>query len=173
MTDEDAFYAAIAARPDDGLTRRVFADWLEERAGTESCENCGGGGSLCDPTTAGASYPCLTCSGTGRVPDRTARLAAGYRALGEFGLRPSSGSWFLAHPSHRNKTGDLPRDWYVAVEGYLPLPAFNHKLTGQPPLKAFPKDRLAEDAAALAWSALTDVEREACVRELTGIPAYT
>jgi uncharacterized protein (TIGR02996 family) len=31
MTDEDAFLAAIDARPDDALTRLVYADWLDER----------------------------------------------------------------------------------------------------------------------------------------------
>ncbi len=31
MTDDEAFLAAIAARPSDDLTRLVYADWLEER----------------------------------------------------------------------------------------------------------------------------------------------
>jgi uncharacterized protein (TIGR02996 family) len=31
MNDDEAFLAAIAERPDDDLTRLVYADWLEER----------------------------------------------------------------------------------------------------------------------------------------------
>jgi uncharacterized protein (TIGR02996 family) len=31
MSDEDGFWAAIAANPDDDLPKLVFADWLDER----------------------------------------------------------------------------------------------------------------------------------------------
>jgi uncharacterized protein (TIGR02996 family) len=31
MNDEDAFWEAVAQRPDDDLPKLVFADWLDER----------------------------------------------------------------------------------------------------------------------------------------------
>ncbi len=79
-----AFWAAIGARPDDQLRRLVFADWLEERAGTVRCRECEGDGDVWDD--GGYKYAprkavtCHTCSGTGYVSNGYADLAAALRA---------------------------------------------------------------------------------------------
>jgi len=47
VTDtERGFMAAIIAAPDDDLPRLVFADRLEENAGTVACERCKGYGTV-------------------------------------------------------------------------------------------------------------------------------
>lgn len=72
---ETAFWSSINERPDDGLRRLVFADWLDEQAGTVECGRCA-------PPRALPPYhwTCPTCSGTGRVSDGRAELARALRA---------------------------------------------------------------------------------------------
>ncbi len=57
------------------------------------------------------------------------------------------------------KTDDLPVPWFEKLEGG------KHNGWGW---VDYPARRAAEDTAALAWSRLTDKEREACRREMTG-----
>lgn len=188
---EEAFYAAIAAHPDDCLPREVFADWLEERAGTEACPEC----------TEGYLYHggvqgmrCVTCSGAGRVPDRHARLAQGYRALGEFGKSAykSSGEdsfWYWSMFTMREP--EFKMDDGYDLSHHLPVPWMNTigRLNGDaqngyadphrgdcrhwPASWGNTSRRFVEDAAALAWSAMTEREQQACARELRGeeVPA--
>jgi uncharacterized protein (TIGR02996 family) len=72
--DRAAFLAAIIARPDDDLPRRIFADWLDEHPGGP-CLFCKGqgvhrGGHLhCDSRGVHDhryEEKCLACDGTGR-----------------------------------------------------------------------------------------------------------
>lgn len=44
MSDEVALLRAVAARPDDDTPRLVYADWLDDNAGTIDCPKCGGSG---------------------------------------------------------------------------------------------------------------------------------
>lgn len=68
MTDEAAFRAAILAEPDRDLSRLVYADWLDEHAGTVECPSIRPDGP-CDVV-------CI-CRGTGSVSN-------GYAARAEF-----------------------------------------------------------------------------------------
>lgn len=194
--DALALYTRIAGAPDDPFPRLVLADWLEGRAGTEACPHCRHDlkhGAILDPRQYVDYNPrtnvmeydppadgvCRTCSGAGNVPDRTARLAAGYRALGEHGrraLKIQSGrcAWFDGESmDHDGKPVDLESDlsdgWYKELRGFTRMNKVRHDA---PPTArfyaAYPTRRAAEDAAALAWCAMTDAEREACDRELRG-----
>lgn len=167
--DALAFYRAIEAVPDDPNLRAVFADWLEERGGTEPCRTCGGTGGT--SATGYEGEQCPRCSGAGYVPDRTLRLARGYRALGEYEVwchRSSDGMFTWFDPwSELNVAGPrrdgLPQVWFLGLASHVNL---------NPLCDAWWKDYLtrrdAEDAAALAWCAMTDEQREACDRELRG-----
>lgn len=77
MTDRDALLKAILATPDNDLPRLVYADWLEERAGTVTCGRCSGTGNTHNSDTISdpAAFPCPACSGSGRVPDGNAERA--------------------------------------------------------------------------------------------------
>ncbi len=44
MNDRNAFLGAIIDNPADDLPRLVYADWLDENAGTVTCERCAGTG---------------------------------------------------------------------------------------------------------------------------------
>lgn len=89
---EAAFWAAIDERPDDQLRRLVFADWLDEQAGTVECGRCGGEGKRTLASDfrvtvgnviyqgTGFSVNCPACSGTGRVSNGRAELAMALRA---------------------------------------------------------------------------------------------
>jgi uncharacterized protein (TIGR02996 family) len=96
-TDELSFLDRIAADPDDDTVRMVFADWLDENAGTVPCPQCVNGKSpwqckVCwaspgedgevvhgkgcyrlSEDGGGSEYPelcdCPACAGSGRVPD--------------------------------------------------------------------------------------------------------
>lgn len=67
-----AFMRAIAAAPDCDTPRLVLADWLEEHAGTVSCDRCYGTGRRAvysawangDGFSRNESEPCLTCHGS-------------------------------------------------------------------------------------------------------------
>jgi uncharacterized protein (TIGR02996 family) len=68
LPDADAFMRAILDAPDDDAPRLIYADALEERAGTVTCPACKGKGWR-PLRTADAEYQCDRCSGSGRVPD--------------------------------------------------------------------------------------------------------
>jgi uncharacterized protein (TIGR02996 family) len=70
MTDESALLAAVLAAPADDLPRLVYADWLEEHAGTVKCRACIDGDSIVT-----AFKKCAVCSGSGRVPNNFAERA--------------------------------------------------------------------------------------------------
>ncbi len=94
-SDVEALYAAVAAAPDDHHLRAVLADALEDAEGTAECPNeCSyirATNNHCtweEVADGGFAYwECQVCSGTGHVSNGCAALAAGYRALGEFGKR--------------------------------------------------------------------------------------
>lgn len=110
---------------------------------------------------------CDICSGTGSVPDRNARLAAGYRALAEYGRAaklpvPDRLYWWFGTPEvdddWANDCALLPMSWRLK----MPFP----KGDGA----SYPTRREAEDAAALAWADATDEERaewDKAMREVT------
>lgn len=167
--DALAFYARFEQTPDDGLPRRVFADWLEERGGTEPCRTCGGTGGTNATGYEGEQCPC--CSGAGYVPDRTLRLARGYRALGEYGLYALHGTWYDSseYVERKSLSGhkELPHVWFARLTGYTSDHA-GAKYGYPYSWRRYLTKRAAEDAAALAWCAMTDAERERCDRELRG-----
>lgn len=75
-SDETCLLAAILAAPDDDLPRLVYADWLEENAGTVECWRCKGTASIVTrydndegPIVPGTRRKCDRCSGSGRVSD--------------------------------------------------------------------------------------------------------
>ncbi len=77
MTLADAFLADILDNPQDDFPRLVYADALEENAGTVPCDRChGGGGRMLKAKDKIRHAPgeCPTCGMSGRVPDvRAAR----------------------------------------------------------------------------------------------------
>lgn len=99
-SDAKAFLRVICEYPDDDLPRLVFADWLDEHAGSVPCEKCNGAGSISDrerfakPVVVGKRWwwsfshgndvtydqanrrmVCNPCRGTGIVPDGRAAWA--------------------------------------------------------------------------------------------------
>jgi hypothetical protein len=64
---------AILLNPGDDLPRLVYADRLEELAGSVPCDACRGHGSETSP--AGDSERCITCNGTGYVSNGYADCA--------------------------------------------------------------------------------------------------
>lgn len=93
MNTEAAFLAAICAAPEDDTPRLVYADWLEENAGTVPCPDCLRLGLVPVPERA-AHMPC-TCRRTGRVPDGRAARAEFIRVQCE-----------LASPDARHHQGN-------------------------------------------------------------------
>lgn len=82
MSDLDALLAAIRANPDDDTPRLVYADALQDAAGSVPCPGCGGEG---DVTLRSAEATwirsfkykelCPQCHGARVVPDGRADLA--------------------------------------------------------------------------------------------------
>ncbi len=64
-----AFLRAVCEAPGEDFPRLVYADWLEENAGTVPCDKCGGEGWSSDWQGGPGSSKCYTCRATGRVPD--------------------------------------------------------------------------------------------------------
>src|SRR5262245_32906100 len=78
MTTHDALLAAVLAHPADDTARLVYADWLEENAGTVECTACGGTCSVMgtgkrNPVASKNQYSCPCRSG--RVSDGRAERA--------------------------------------------------------------------------------------------------
>lgn len=87
--DRSAFIAKICENPADDTPRLVFADWLEENAGTIPCQNCDGRGEqterefvsnglsiegwIHDPKDRTMTH--MACKGSGSVPDGKAAHA--------------------------------------------------------------------------------------------------
>ncbi len=176
-SDVLALYAAVAASPDDAHLRAVLADALE---GAEELVQCPAECVECETgqyrriVQLFGWAKCPTCGGTGSVSNGAAALAAGYRALAEFGLRPR----FVRSPLDRGKDCQ----WYNAArpptnfrpsDGVLLPGAWYEKLSLEScdlcptPHTVSDTRRAAEDAAAMAWAAMTDGERGACRMELS------
>jgi uncharacterized protein (TIGR02996 family) len=71
-----AFWAAVRNRPDDDTPRLVFADWLDDHAGTMACPGCKGKGrrtARTPPVTC--EVDCWDCGGSGRVSNGNAERA--------------------------------------------------------------------------------------------------
>ena len=129
MTTEDDFNAALDANPEDWQTRLVYADWLQE-------------------------------GGYGR--------AEGYRALGRAGAWTvnvnTSGeglelwTWFPV-----GGTGDgrreLPRDWFAALDRWECLASSGERMSAADRWRDYRSRRAAEDAAAVAFAALSPERR--------------
>ena len=156
MTTEDDFHAAIDRDPGDAMARLALADWLDENAGDVECPACGGEGRInqhWDPAsdTLRGGKRCPACDGTGTVSDGRRERAAGYRALGELGMRPShliQPHWYWWRETERRLIVSLfailPDVWYAAVACKN---ISGHWLN-------FDTRREAEDAAALAFGRL-------------------
>lgn len=80
---ERGLLRTVCEYPDDDTPRLVYADWLEEQAGTVPCKRCDSSSGVIwasDPHD-GEKYPvlkeweCPRCRGTGRVPDGQAERA--------------------------------------------------------------------------------------------------
>lgn len=71
MTDRDALLAAILAHPEDDAPRIIFADWLDENAGTVHCPDCKARGAW----QSWGGIGCSTCRGTGSVSNGYAERA--------------------------------------------------------------------------------------------------
>lgn len=104
-----AFWKAIGARPDDQLPRLVFADWLDERAGTVECPEPGCG----NPAIGwNGFHRCRRCSGTGYVGNGYAELAAALLAMADRvpKVMASGSRWyFYGH----NDNDVLARDFHA------------------------------------------------------------
>lgn len=94
MTDFDRLLAAIRENPGEDAPRLVWADWLEENAGTVECAACDGTRLVQHRSPRGANYDamgsvenCPACRGTGRVSDGRAELAAFVRVQVELAAR--------------------------------------------------------------------------------------
>lgn len=130
MSEEDAFWKAIGDSPADALPRLVYADFLEENAGTVKCGACASG------YYPGKQYEwagpdsvwvlCPTCSGSGYVSDGRADLAAALRAtIGRVPVQVMSDPfgplpewrWFRRDTGMVHGMGDLPPDLFDALSG--------------------------------------------------------
>lgn len=75
IQDRDAFLAKIVAEPSNTLAKLVYADWLDENAGSVKCPVCHG---TPNPPfgSGGKSWSgCGRCSGTGFISDDNAARA--------------------------------------------------------------------------------------------------
>lgn len=77
MDTEQALLQAILAEPKEDTPRLVYADWLDENAGTVECPKCKGRTTSGFTGASGKQYIswCDHCSGSGRVPDGRAARA--------------------------------------------------------------------------------------------------
>jgi uncharacterized protein (TIGR02996 family) len=133
--DEDALLAEIVANPADDVPRLVYADWLEEHAGTVECGLCRGGKGA-DPT---GLTVCVNCSGENRVSNGNAERAAFIRVqveLANIGEVPGERTWCLEESRkfdrqqvlrrrERASFDALPNDTgltQLVLEGYTPCP---------------------------------------------------
>ncbi len=85
MIDHPGFLQDILVHPEDDTPRLVYADWLDENAGTVICTNdsCG------NPAPGwNTFYPCRVCRGTGRVSDGRAERAEFIRVQCELARIP-------------------------------------------------------------------------------------
>ena len=73
MTEQEALLAAILATPADDTPRLVYADYLDETAGTVECVTCNGVDWSSAWITDGK---CPSCRGSGRVSDGRRERAA-------------------------------------------------------------------------------------------------
>lgn len=104
--DEQALLRAVCVSPDDDAPRLVYADWLEERAGSVPCDCEAHGGMRSDPpgletrlaaeeaegspTLSGAWVPCKGCGGSGRIPNYNAERAEFIRVQIEANRTPET-----------------------------------------------------------------------------------
>ncbi len=173
-------YAAVAASPDDAHLRAVLADALEEAEESVACRWCAGRGDVAKEDVYGYLWDetCGTCDGTGYVSNGAAALAEGYRALAESGVRAYTDShgksvlFFataeeLMNDQRNDPASDLPIAWYKVTEGVHPDGTMICEMPDVPLYKVYASRRAAEDAAAMAWTRMTDGDREACRAELT------
>jgi hypothetical protein len=169
----DALHAQLDADPGNHHLRLVLADALDEAAGAVACPTCDGrgygrcdrcSGEGCSVYGVAANGPCGAddcrhCSGTGRVSDGRAEIAAGLRVLAELGRVPhrDAGVWRWWGIGHNVRLGslhaphDMPDVWRMALgehHGYG---------TGA----RYPTRREAEEHAAIAWHKLTPIQQAA------------
>jgi uncharacterized protein (TIGR02996 family) len=96
MTSEDKFLATILAAPDDDLPRMVYADWLDENAGTVPCRYCKEatfdtgdyGGPLMNPKIVAHLREKCPCGGSGEVSNGYAERAEFIRVQCELAVTP-------------------------------------------------------------------------------------
>lgn len=131
MTTESDFHAALDADPAAGMTRWVFAEWLEENARDLPCAAVGRyHADLCDGGRVQApnsqfTVECLHCRGTGTVSDGRRERAAGYRAMAELGHYPErydwgvgrrvEWSWYSREGYQHIGSQYLPDDWLATL----------------------------------------------------------
>lgn len=94
MSDQNAFLNAIKVTPADDAPRLVYADWLEENAGTVDCDWCRGTGEDRPPNPVdtpqgrfvytGPLGPCPKCKGDRVRPDGRRERAELIRGQCEF-----------------------------------------------------------------------------------------
>lgn len=92
-TDEAALLRSILEEPANDTPRLVYADWLEERAGTTICSRCDGHRFIeyPEPTYSGTSKTtCFRCGGTGRIPNGYAERAEFIRVQCELSRNPNA-----------------------------------------------------------------------------------
>ncbi len=78
MTRRDQLFQAVLDAPEDDAPRLVYADHLDEHAGTMKCSSCRGFGKMSVRHDGGIwerNVRCTACSGSGRVPDGNADRA--------------------------------------------------------------------------------------------------
>lgn len=157
MGEEDAFWAAIGAAPDDQLPRLVFADWLDERPGMVKC-GCDDGSIDSGGTTPWGewiSLKCGECNGTRYVSSGSAELAAALRATAD---RVPWSSENSMHYWHRCGDPDcrcsLPEDIFDRLIGD------GEDLCIQPQNWFWPTAQAAIRALCRAWIAV-EAEKEA------------
>jgi len=132
--DELAFIAAILVAPDDDAPRLIYADWLQENAGTVPCGECKDGKGEYVRDGSGVrvmKYPragCCKCSGTGYVSDGNAERAEFIRAQCRLARLPlCDRGMYGAHCSvcddckeRRPLVRRVEGLWYLPGKGFTP-----------------------------------------------------
>src|SRR5687768_9103939 len=73
--EEQAFFNAIAATPDDDTPRLAYADWLDDQPAYKTCGACEGKGTYLGASPDRGNPTCSHCNGDGRVQTSDAARA--------------------------------------------------------------------------------------------------
>lgn len=130
MSDREAFVRAIIDDPDNDDLRLVYADWLEERNGNDSCPECDGSGWA----SAALSIGCTDCgggldrAGTSGIPNHLGEYAEFIRVQCEMWKTPEPlyytiASLYPGQPGHYQGKGKC-----VKCDKILPDICHYHRL---------------------------------------------